>query len=556
VKLTDITVEVRDKTLARLGAVNLDEAELTLTITHNNVGSWELSLPAEDELAQALAEPGAGIIITGPSDVLLSGPTAEDELAVNQSDYAGMVTFTGVSDSIILSDMLAWPQPSNSNPATQNVVADVRTGAAETLMHAYVNANIGPGASAARKNPLLTMGANLARGSSTTKSARFPKLGALLAEIGLVAGLGFRVVQRGAVLAFETYAIADKTTTVRLDAVNGTLTSQKVVTSAPGITRAIVGGDGEGVKQQIVAVSNTTAQAAELEWARPIEQFIDAKSSDTVAELTQAGNEALADDGFTAVSVQAVPADDMAMEFGVDWYVGDLVSIVRPTSEIQGMELTSPVTGCIIKVDDNGLRVGAILGDPKKLSDPFGSRLAKAESRISALERSTPRQPRVQIAVKANETQTILNSTTYVDDDTLKFDVVAGYTYLVRAIVYPQINASSINGRFRWTFPTPNTFVWSGIGSFKNTWAAVNPTAGAPGEFQGYVSTTSPTLALEFDQKTFSPNDPNVITPAVLEGTFFCVTSGTVHLQWSPSAATTPATFYLKKGSSLRADPA
>jgi hypothetical protein len=36
---------------------------------HNNVGTWTLTLPAEHPLAGPLATPGAGIIVTGPTDV-------------------------------------------------------------------------------------------------------------------------------------------------------------------------------------------------------------------------------------------------------------------------------------------------------------------------------------------------------------------------------------------------------------------------------------------------------------------------------------------------------
>ena len=53
------------------------------------------------------------------------------------------------------------------------------------------------------------MGANGARGPALTRKARFDNLGELLRDIALVGNLGFRVVQRGSGLVFETYEVQD-----------------------------------------------------------------------------------------------------------------------------------------------------------------------------------------------------------------------------------------------------------------------------------------------------------------------------------------------------------
>lgn len=529
-KLKDITVEVRDKNLVRLGLVRPEDMELEFVIQHNNVGSWKLTLPTEDPMAQALANLGSGIIITGPNDVLMSGPTTQPEETITPQDFSGTTVFTGVSDTVILADMLAWPQPSNNNAATQNVVADVRTGPAETLMHAYVNANVGPGAPSPRRNTHLTMGANLARGASTTKNARFTQLGVVLSELGAVANLGFRVVQRDAALIFETYAVADKSATVRLDVHNGTLAGQRTAITAPGMTRAIVAGYGEGVKQKIVAVDNATSQAAELSWARRIERFVDARSAESTAEMTQAGNEVLAAEGFTSVSVQATPAEDMAMEFGTEWYVGDQVATVY-----DGLELTAVATACVGKVDAAGFRIGVVLGDPTNF-DPdgaLGSRMSSAESRLSALERTVSPGPKVQTVVKVDQSQTRNNTTAFITDDQLAFNVIAGFTYIftVELEVYSG-NSSVCDFQCRWTHPG-GTLSWSGAGLDPNS-TGVDVTIGS-GQFRSYLDTASPTRAIGYGLN--SGADSTARVGIHLRGTYFATTSGTVNLQWAQLAA-------------------
>jgi hypothetical protein len=374
---------VRDKTLTRLGVVRPEELTLKCSPAFNNVGTWSLSLAYDHPLTEALRTPGSGVIITGPADVIMSGPVVTPTFTTSAQDPAGTVTFEGVSDEVVLSDMLAYPDPTNPDGAHQTLAHDVRTGYAETVIHAYVNANIGPDAPGERRKTGLVMGADLGRGPVVTKSARFPVLGNLLSEIALVADLGFRVVQRGAALSFETYLVSDKTKEIRLDTRTGTLSGQKVAVSAPGLTRAIVAGQGDLTERQFLQVDTPESIAAEADWGRRIEKFVDQRQTDDWDELQQAGDEAMADSGFTSVAVQAVPMEDTVMEFGVDWYLGDRVTVV-----IEDQELVSTATGAAILADSNGFKVGAILGDATGF-DPqaaLSRRVQGAETRISRLE--------------------------------------------------------------------------------------------------------------------------------------------------------------------------
>ena len=381
---------MRDKTLTRLGLIRPEDLSLNVEDQFNNVGSWKLTLASEHALAESLRVPGAGVIITGPADVLMSGPVVTSEYAATPEDRRGSIVFSGVSDSVILADMLAWPEPANPDATTQATGHDTRAGVAETLMHAYVNANCGPAAPAGRRRAGLTMGPDSGRGPIITKSARFPTLGELLTEIAAVADLGFRIVQRGASLVFETYQITDRTREVRLDVLNGTLAGQRVAVSPPGATRVIVAGQGELEDRTFVAVDNAASTAAENAWGRRIERFVDQRNTDDHAELTQAGNEVLAEEGDTSTAVQAVPVEDSAMEFGRDWGLGDRVTVVAG-----GQELTAPVTGMVLKADDSGFQVGALLGDATGF-DPnaaTASRVQSTESRVSALERTAEASP-------------------------------------------------------------------------------------------------------------------------------------------------------------------
>jgi len=389
-QLADITVEVRDKSLKRLGLIRPEELNLELIDQHNNVGSWKLVLATEHPLADALRQPGSGIIVTGLNDVLFSGPMVKHQPASNADDPQGTITFEGVDDTIALADALAYPDPTNPDPTTQTLAHDVRTGPIETLMHAFVNANIGPSAPSERRKANLIMGTDLGRGPTITKSARFPVLGNLLVSLATLANLGFRVIQRGDNLVFETYEVVDRTAEIRLDVRNSTLAGQRVAISTPGATRVIVAGQGELVDRQFLHVTNSDALAAEAAWGRRIERFVDQRNTDDEEELEKAGEGVLAEEGFTSIAAQAVPMEDSAMPFGDAWSVGDQVSVV-----VDDQELSTTVTGATIKVDREGFRVGTVLGDPTgfDVDAALAKRVKNTEARVSELERNAENNP-------------------------------------------------------------------------------------------------------------------------------------------------------------------
>ncbi|WIM95765.1 hypothetical protein ACTOB_007895 [Actinoplanes oblitus] len=399
-RLDDLTVEVRNRTLDRVGQIRPEDLDLAAEVNHNNVGAWTLRLPVEHPLAGLLRTPGAGIIVTGKTDVLFSGPVTESQSEATAADPVGTLQIHGVTDSVLLLDSLAYADPATYDPNrpfpfSVGAVEDKRTGPVETLLHAFVSANIGPAAPALRRQGTflerLTMGANAARGPTTTKSARYDQLGKLLTELAVPAGLGFRIVQRGTGLVFETYAVRDRTDVVRLDIANSTLAGHKVIVGPPGATRVLVQGkdlvdDAKVTIRNFVVSTTPTSLAAEAEWGRRIETFKDNSSRETHAELDQAGLEELAREGFTSLAVQAVPMDDSSMPYGPAWQMGDKVAVV-----VEGQELSSTVTGYVLKAGADGVRLGALVGDPTGFNRirATAARIATVESRVSALERTT-----------------------------------------------------------------------------------------------------------------------------------------------------------------------
>lgn len=386
-KITDLVVEIRNAAFERVGLlVPSDLVGLTAVLVKNGVGTWAFRLPVGHPMAPFLTEPGSGLIIQTDEGTLLSGPTTSVVTLQESADPLGVYEIRGVDDSTILEELLAYPTPSVSDVSAQTSAYDVRTGPAEDLMKEFVSANIGPDGSVARKIPNLTIEASEGRGDTFTISARFDTLQSVLSTIGDVSGLGYRVEQIGDEIQFQVYEPVDRSANIRMDIDNNQLTKTEYIVSQPKTTHAIVAGAGEGVDRIFVERTSTESIAAETLWNRRIETFIDDRGSDQVAELLQKGDEVLAVNGKTLVSTTITPNDDLSLRYGIDWNLGDKITAV-----IGEIETVAVITQVGIRVDPDGVRIGATLGE--QVAADFESKMisnqVSQDSRISNLERST-----------------------------------------------------------------------------------------------------------------------------------------------------------------------
>ncbi len=386
-KLDDLTFEVRDINLARLGQIVEADLDVTLADQYNNVGSWTLKVRSDHPLADALRTAGSGIVVSYLGTEIFSGPTTKAEDAATSDDPGGTLTVEGVTDTIALADRLCVPDPSNPNLDDQGEAHDIRTGNVEDLMFAFTDYNAGPSATSNRRTAHLTMGTNGHRGASIRKSVRFPVLGNVLGELAVLINLGFRVIQRGSGLKFETYASTDRTAEVRLDINNDTLAGHRVQIGPPTVTRVLVAGQGDLTDRTFIELTNAEATAAETKWGRRIELFKDQRQTDDPDELENAGKDELEKGGHEMVAVQVVPMEDSALDYGRDWNMGDWVTVV-----VNGTEIYSQVTGFIMKADKQSIfKFGAQLGDPQQ--GDTQSTAQSLDARVSNLERNseTPR---------------------------------------------------------------------------------------------------------------------------------------------------------------------
>ena len=328
----------------------------------NAVGSWELTLRGDSPMAASLRAAGAGLIVTGPSGVFFSGPTTGATLRQTTEDPVGVWVISGVDDSVILYERLAYPTPSVSDVTAQVNSYDTRTGTCSTVLYEYVDVNIGASASAARKIATLTNAADTAIGGTTSYSARFDTLQSLCYKLAWAAGLGFQILQSGTGLVFTVYQPTDRTDSIRLDIYNNRLDSSDYGYTAPEVTRAIVAGDGTGTDRVFLEVTTTASTAAETAWSRRIERFVDNRSTTDTTELTVAGQAELADKGMTVTGLSVQPRDMDSMRYLIDWNLGDSVSVVVGSDTVEQV-----VQEVGIGIAEDGVRIIATVGFPNGL---------------------------------------------------------------------------------------------------------------------------------------------------------------------------------------------
>jgi hypothetical protein len=384
--IADLVIEVRNANLERLAQLTPPESiGLTAVVRFNNVGNWAITLPADNPKADLLRQPGAGLIINGPDGVILSGPTTAAKLIQTADNPQGDWRIEGVDDSVILGERLAYPDPAEPDAGDQATAYDEITDLASTVMYHYVGANMGPTAPIERKIPNLELDADLGLGTTVVGKARFDVIGPLITKIAAIDGLGFTIRQVDDELIFSVYQPNDLTDSIRLDVENNRLASSEFTYAAPKATRAIVAGQGQGVDREIVEVSTVDSELSETTWERRIEIFKDQRDSDDTTLLTQSGVEILAEDGKTQNAISVKPADNGLMRYGLDWNLGDLVSVVAGNESVSAV-----VTEVGLSIAVDGVYLLATVGKPAT-ADPENAvavTQSQQEDRIANLERN------------------------------------------------------------------------------------------------------------------------------------------------------------------------
>ena len=298
----------------------------------NDTGTYILDLVPGAPAAEAMA-PGCGLVVQRDNQPWFSGPWESSERVIGVA--AESVAFTGIDDTGQLADRLIRPDNVALDAGGRWIYdgnGQVDT-IAETMMHEFVSYQAGPTARADLAIPGLTMGTDSGRGAVISKIARLDNLMDVLRDIALRGGgLGFRVVQVGSALQFQTYMPGDKTSLIVFSRENGNLRSATVVQQAPTANGIIVGGNGALHDRQFAESIDTSSAG---EWLRVIDLFSDQRQEE-LSVLSEAVIEEM-EKGAGGFDVRLTLSDTDTLRYGRDYGLGDRVTVLAGQLEISGL---------------------------------------------------------------------------------------------------------------------------------------------------------------------------------------------------------------------------
>lgn len=379
-----VTVLICDADLTPITNPVTTYTSVNLELRFNEVGSGELTAPADPWLVDALTTPGINIVVLRGTEIWGGGPI-EKPGALNWGPEGGVGTIRAnfATHELWLARRRVYPDPTlASTSGLQPAAYTVTAANAEVTMRDLVNRGGGAGALAARQ--VVTLGALASVGSNVTYTADFDQsLPDALRDVAKAGGgLGYRVDQTGiggsSAREFVVYDPVDRSAAVRFSRSIGNLRSLQTDPEAPTATVAIVS-DGAGT---IVERENAAAVAL---WGR-IEVFVSASGTETAGttELEQAGDLALLD-GAETVGVRAEGVDTDWLRYGTDYRLGDIVGVeIAPGYGVSVLVAAAKLSA----TPETGAIVTTTLGQPERVSNRTVWAIRELTRRVSRLERS------------------------------------------------------------------------------------------------------------------------------------------------------------------------
>lgn len=375
-----LTILVTDEDLNVVGDPLVDWISLDTTLKFNEPASGIITLVAYPEVMEQL-QPGNRIVIIRDGEIWCAGPMEIPQdftwgIGESAEPDPGRVVVNFSDDLALIAGYITWPTPASAWSAQpSNTPRTITATNAEDIIRTLVNENCGPGAIAARQIPNLVLDADAGVGTSTSVTTTFEALLDTCRRVAIDGGnIGFRTRQDAGQIKFGCYASVDRTDTARFSKGLGNLRAVQFKLSAPTVTNALVAG-GEETTRVYVDVANA---AASTSWWR-VEKFVEKSdaANDTNGELTQAGNEELAN-GASPVELATVTVDTEDLKAGRDFTLGDKVTVALPT----GLEVADIVRSIHLQATPRtGEYVTSVVGSPEATTDPKFVQLVRELSR-------------------------------------------------------------------------------------------------------------------------------------------------------------------------------
>ena len=379
-----LTAKLYDPDFVHRGPLPLEGG--SVVIRNNDVSTFLIDIDtSSDQWANMVSQYGdmkawhVQLFDSLDGDVpLMSGIITSDR--DEKSDYPA-AQWTGRCHLDYLDGMITLPNPARAADNQTDGSHYKANGAASTVIHNLVRthrADRSP-TRAEFRTPLQVDTVAPSFGGNVRIETRFKPLLEEVQTAAKTGGITFSTsMDSDGVIRFQQSVPEDRSRYIRLSEDNDALGQWSMERSRPEVTKVLVAGQGEGDARTLKLVEGNAN-----DWGTSRIVFQDRRDTDELEDLIEAGEETLADGAETAsISVDLV--DTPALRFGVDFHIGDLVTVQLANGAtivdgVQEVELAYSSTG----------REGKLTVGPTG-EDHEGDKLVKLvkdlRKRITALE--------------------------------------------------------------------------------------------------------------------------------------------------------------------------
>jgi hypothetical protein len=298
------------------------------------------------------------------------------------------ITLSGADYLGLMANRICYPSPGVAWNAQTASGQDPVTGIPlENAIKHYVNNNLGPATTAARRISQLDIAANANQGANVTYTVKFGSgvnlnlldvIRALISQTGTGKTMGIKITRNPTThrLLFDVYVPRDLTGKAWFSQQLGNLTSVQFNLTDPTVTDSLVQGAGTTFVQK--TASGTTQ-------FNKVEQFSDSTGESDLNNLNTTASDAILS-GAAGPTMTVTATDIPFLTFGRDYGLGDIVSVeVRP-----GVVYSDVVSGVQLTADPAAtpnINVVPTVGNSGNSTATDQSIIGQLTARIKALEK-------------------------------------------------------------------------------------------------------------------------------------------------------------------------
>ena len=254
--------------------------------------------------------------------------------------------WTGRCHLDYLDGMITLPNPARAADDQKDGSHYTDKGPAAEVIFQMVRKHVAQGARDEFRTPLRVSSTWADKpGKQVSVKSRFKPLLEEVQAAAKTGGITFSTsMTRDGAIRFHQSVPEDRSRYIRLSEDNDALGDWSLERERPEVTKVLVAGQGEGDARTLKLVEGNTN-----DWGTSRIVFQDRRDTDELDDLIEAGEETLADGAETAsISVDLVDTPNML--FGVDFHIGDLVTVQLANGAtivdgVQEVELTYSDTG-------------------------------------------------------------------------------------------------------------------------------------------------------------------------------------------------------------------